>query len=77
MFQTSCGHHQEDHLYMQFLCYVLHLLDSLHKCVKNIEQKKPHVQMAFLMMTTWCSKRVEDMKDCIKTLIEKSAHFVF
>ena len=22
MFQTSCVHHQEDHLYMQFLWYV-------------------------------------------------------
>ena len=52
MFRTSRVHHQEDHLYMQFLyrmcvmhlykqsdSLVFHLLDWLHKCMKNIPLK--------------------------------------
>ena len=34
--------------------------------------KKLHVQMFFLMMNTWCSKHVEDIKNWIKTLIWKA-----
>ena len=32
--------------------------------------------MVFVMMNTWCSKHVEDLKNWIKTLILKSVHFV-
>jgi len=32
--------------------------------------------MVFLMMNTWCSKRVDDVKNWINTLILKSVHFV-
>jgi hypothetical protein len=32
--------------------------------------------MIFLMMSTWCSKHVEDTKNLIKTLISKSVRFV-
>jgi len=33
--------------------------------------QKLHVQMAFLMKNTWCSKHVEDTKNWIKAFVWK------
>ena len=56
MFRTQCVHHQEDHLYMQFLygMFFIHLCEQSRKWqdVLGTEHTKVRVQLVFLMMNT-------------------------
>jgi len=56
--------------YVNKLCY------TNYTNVWKTHHTKFHAQMVFPMLTTWCSKHVEDAKNWIKTLIWKSVQFV-
>jgi len=62
MFRTSCVHHQEDYVYMQFFMVCFSCSRYGHHCLP--------------LFNTWCSKHVEDTKNWIETLILKTADFV-
>ena len=86
-FRTSCVHHQEDDLYMQFcmVCFSYIYVSSLaggkicptsYAAYINIRKTYhtiQHVQMVFLMTNTCCSIYAEEAKNWNKTLFWKCA----